>query len=278
MQVEEYVDAVYQIIRTHDREDGVKASSLGQLIRRALPSEPWTVFGFRSLKEVLAPLEQRGLIRMEGRGGALAIWLAGKDEKQITSAAVTKKYSPLKQEAWLAFAVPRPPGKRFLRRSDGTIRMGLSEIPHPADRWVEIEQICDDKQKAWARAFANGLGAKFQSTLGALDDPSWFTHFGRALREIDREQGHQWNVTRTEKVSACVNDWCEKHKIDTSLVFEQRSRRVPSSAIKMEGVVKPTKEGATRDLLLAALSRMTTHELAQLQIPAHYLLNELGLK
>jgi hypothetical protein len=278
MQVDEYVDAVYQIIKTHERADGIKASALGQLIRRALPSEPWSAYGFHSLKDVLAPLEQRGLIRMDGRGGTLAIWLTAKESEQIPLASATKKYSPLKKDAWLAFAVPRPPGKRYMHRTSGVIRMGLSEIPHPADRWVEIEQISDDKQKIWAKAFATGLGGKFQNAVGALDDPSWFTQFGRALREIDGDKGHQWNVTRTEKVSACVADWCEKHKIETSLVFEQRTHRVTLVAAPTEANTKPIHQGTAREALLAALSRMTTHELSQLAIPAHYLLQELGMK
>jgi hypothetical protein len=223
-------------------------------------------------------LEQRGLIRLDGSGGTLAVWLTKKEDQQIPLASATKKYSPLKQDAWLAFAVPRPPGKRYMNRTNGTIRMGLSEIPHPADRWVEIEQISDDKQKTWARAFANGLGEKFQDALGALDDPSWYTQFGKALREIDHDKGHQWNVTRTEKVSACVNDWCEKHKIETSLVFEQRTRRVTSLASQSETGARPGHQGNARDVLLAALSRMTTHELSQLPIPAHYLFQELGVK
>jgi hypothetical protein len=278
MQVDEYVDVVYQIIKTHERADGVKASALGQLIRRALPSEPWTVYGFHSLKDVLAPLEQRGLIRMDGRGGTLAIWLTEKEDQQVPLASATRKYSPLKKEIWLAFAVPRPPGKRYMHRTHGLIRMGLSESPHPADRWVEIEQIADDKQKTWAKAFATALGGKFLSATGALEDPSWFTQFGKALREIDRDKGHQWNVTRTEKVSACVADWCEKHKIDTSLVFEQRAPRVASVATEIEANTKPGNQGTAREVLLGALSRMPTHELSQLPIPPHYILAEVGVK
>jgi hypothetical protein len=275
VQIAEYVDAVYQIIRTYERPEGIKASALGQLIRRALPSEPWTNYGFHSLKDVLAPLQQSGLIRLDARDGALAIWLDSKNERPNRLASPTTKYNPLKKEVWLAFAVARPQGRRFMHRTLGTIRMGLSESPHPADGWVEIEQISDEKQKSWAKAFVNSQGGKFLSAGAALDDPAWFTVFGKALREIDRDIGHQWNVTRTEKVSACVNDWCEKHKIDLSLVFAQRVPRAGTVPQTLQS--KSTNDATTRDVLLAALSRMTTHELSQLAIPAHYLLQELGL-
>jgi hypothetical protein len=280
MQPTEFVDAVFQIIKTHEQADGLKASKLGQLVRRAFPNEPRKSFGFQTLKDVLAPLEQRGLIRTgEDRDRALAVWLTGETQSPIAVVAPTKKYNPLKSEIWLAFISSKPLGKRYMHRTDGTVRMGLVESPHPADQWVEISQIGAEDQKEWAKRFATTNATdEAQGLIAALDGANWFVEFVKSLRVLDANLARDWNRTRTEKVSACVAKWCEQHKIELSTVFAQRPQREPFSATMAttEGSSRLSPTRDARAMLLAALSRMSTHELSQLQIPAHYLLREVG--
>lgn len=280
MQPTEYVDAVFQIIKTHEQPDGLKASKLGQLIRRAFPNEPRKSFGFQTLKDVLTPLEQRGLIRTgEDRDRAFAVWTTGETQSPIAVVAPTKKYNPLKSEIWLAFVSSKPLGKRYMHRTDKTVRMGLVESPHPADQWVEIAQIGEEEQKSWARKFATTSStADPQRLIAALEGPNWFVEFVKALRVVEPNLAREWNKTRTEKVSACVAKWCEQHKIELSTVFAQRPLREPSvGAIgTLEGSLRQGSTRDARELIMAALSRMSAHELSQLQIPAHYLLREMG--
>jgi hypothetical protein len=277
MQVNDYLDAVLQVIRTNQRPEGLKAATLGQLIIRAVPNERWKSLGFPTLKSVLLQLQNRGSVRLNPDSqGALAVWyLETPPATPPTLQAPgpgTQRYNPLRKDFWLSFASAQPLGRRFANRTDGTVRMGLEERPAPADQWTEITPVPDAEQKAWARQFLSDQSLGENHHLqSALEHPNWFTEFPRALRTIDTALSFNWNRMRSERISAAVRRWCEEHKIDPELAFEQHGRgKRPESPVTVQN-------DTPRSLILGAIQRMTTDELLQLAIPAKYLIRELGL-
>ncbi len=279
MNVSDYLDSVLQIVRTNERPSGLKASTLGLLIIRSLPGERWTKFGFPTLKSLLQQLEQRGVVRLgDDAQGAFAVWPAsalkpGPLPTPMPTPPPSQKYNPLRRDFWLAFAAASTLGRRFASRTTGAVRMGLAERPHPADQWIEITPISDEVQKGWAKQFLVEKGRQEPHLLAALDAPTWFVQFVQALRHCDPELTWQWNRTRSEKVSGVVRRWLEEHKLEPEIAFVQQPQ--PSY---LRSIARTSKdETRARDAVLGALSRMTTDELAELPIPAKYLLKELGL-
>jgi hypothetical protein len=273
MLTNEYVDAVFQIISSNERPHGLKASTLGQLIRRGLPNESWSTFGFRSLKSLLLHLEQQSLIRTgDDDTGAFAVWVS--KTTSVATPPQTQKYSPLRKDVWLAFVASQPHGKRFVDRTSGTVRMGLQDSPHPAEQWTEIVPIPETEQKDWARHFVATHCASQTKLLSTLTGPTWFTQFANELRASSPELSRLWNRVRSEKVSSHVKSWCEKHKIEPEIAFAQRADVTPQAAHSgpIAGSIEPR-----RAILLAAISKMSTDELVQLSIPARYLLREMGI-
>jgi len=281
MQTAEYLETVLQIIRANQRIPGLKASTLGQLIMRRLPNERWTQFGFPTLKSLLLQLQQRGAIKLDlDAQKTLAVWVS--DQPPPTTPAneappPSQKFNPLKPDFWRAFAISWPTGRRFANRVTGSVRMGLTEDPHPADQWTEITPISEADQKDWARQFLVDSQRNDLALHRALDQTAWFVEFPRALRTTDRLLAFAWNRTRSEKVSAAVQNWCLEKKFDLQLAFEQPAARAPKASSAQAAHALGDAPDKARAIVLAALSRMSTDELVEIPIPAKYLLQELGL-
>lgn len=274
MELAEYLDSVLQIIRSNGfKLEGFKASTLGALIRRALPDDDWRDHGFPTLKSLLQHIEQNSSAITTGNdsSGAFAVWIKTRPPEAI-STALARKYSPLKKEIWLAFVSAQPLGKRFIHRTSGTVRMGLRESPHPAEQWVEIVPVSDNEQRRWAESFIESNCADSALKI-SLDSPHWFSLFASALRNLDPGLARNWNRSRSERISKHVTACFEKHKLDPAIAFVQANSTVSEPPVADK---KGTDERA-RVVLLAAIARMSTNELAQLPIPARYLLREVGL-
>jgi hypothetical protein len=264
----QFLDSVVQVIRANGGERGIKGSTLGQLIRRALPDQHWQACGFPTLKALLQELVKQQQVRIGNDDqGAFAVWLLA---KPADLSPQRQRYNPLRQDVWNAFAISYPSGRRFMHRTSGAVRMGQVERPTPADQWAEFEAIGDEEQRKWAREFVAELegGNQFTEAVNAED---WFRRFPRELRlSAIPDVGRKWNRVRTERVSAHVRNWCEENKIDPELAFQQQASadlafRPASASVPRE----------TRTVVLAALARMTTDELLQIPIPAKYLLEEV---
>jgi hypothetical protein len=273
MQLDEYDDAVFQVIKSNSKIEGLKAGTLGNLLRRAFPDDNWKTFGHPTFKSFLQRLEIKGLIRTGAdESGAFAVWLGEQPQKIPVQ---TQKYNPLKNEVWLAFVGPRPNGRRFINRDSGMVRMGLRESPHPADQWAEINPITESEQKKWATEFVSKHCVSSPSVAQTLTQNDWSLKFAAELRAENADLAKQWNRKRSEKVSSLAAAWSDTHKIDRNLIFRQQSTAV---ARPVHVTSRLGSDAQARSVLMAALSQMSTDELLHLPIPARYLMKELGIE
>jgi hypothetical protein len=268
---DEYLQAVSQLIRSSDRAAaagaGLKASTLGNLILRALPDH-WTRHGYPVLKELLLDLKNRGAITIgSDEQKMLAVWVA----ESCQDAPAPEPPAPfmrLKREIWAAFVKPTPPGLRFLQRSTGAVLMGQARQPLDHGGWVPIPMLSEETQKGWARE----LLAQFRldTVRDALDDPMWYLRLPEALRQVRPDALIQWNRIRSTKVAAAVAIWCKSNNIAPDLVVDDpRQRSTPTLRVS-----RAPRDRDVRQQVLNALAQMSTDELLNLSIPAKYLLSQ----
>jgi hypothetical protein len=268
---EEYLHAVSQLIRSSDRAapagTGLKASTLGNLILRALPDH-WTRHGYPVLKELLIDLKNRGAITMAlDAQKMLAVWVS-ESCQEVPAPEAPARFLRLKREIWAAFVKPTPPGLRFLQRTTGAVLMGQTRPPPDHGAWVPIPVLSEETQKGWARE----LLAQFQldTVRDALGDALWYLRLPEALRQVRPDALVQWNRIRSTKVAAAAAIWCKANNIAPELVVDdphQRTTQTPR-------VSRAPRERDVRQQVLNALTQMSTEELLNLPIPARYLLNQ----
>jgi hypothetical protein len=273
---EEYIHAVSHLIRSSDRAAptgaGLKASTLGNLILRALPDH-WTRHGYPTLKEMLLDLRDRELITVgTDSQKMLAVWIT--ESFQVPAPEPPAQLQRLKREIWAAFVKPTPPGLRFLQRTTGAVLMGQVRPPLDHGGWVPIPVLSEETQKGWAKEL---LGqSHIDGVRGALDEPMWYLRLPEMLRRFRPEALPQWNRIRSTKVAAAVAIWCKANNIPIELVADDGARQRPTSLTPgaSRGPPRTTGDRDVRQQVLSALALMSTEELLNLSIPAKYLLSQ----
>jgi hypothetical protein len=266
---DEYISSAFQVIKNNERAAaGISAAQVGTLLVRSL-NVHWTAFGYPALKWVLQELEAKKLVRLgPNPKGAFTVWLA-EEAPTITTPTTTRPF--LRKEVWNAFVSPRPLGRRFMERSQGIIRMGIDEAPTPPELWAEIKRVGDDLQKTWLREYLESRGLGENGNLReALGDPVWFYKVPLALRALNPDFVKDWNWRRSERVTQHVQSWCDAEGVPRSLTMATPDAPTTPVVATLPAAVAPTT--AHRELVLAALARMSTDELLALPIPAKYLL------
>lgn len=265
---DEYLDAVFEIIKTNQVSDrGLKASTLGNLILTSL-GQSWRDFEFPTLKSLLEILSQRSQIRLAADAqNALAVWVAA------SSAPIQRRVGPpsVRKKVWIAFVSANPRGRRFVSRADGSVRMGLTEPPGPAEQWVEVVPIPEDTQKAWVREFLQESGVQLDGALDtALAQTTWYLDVVAYLQKVAPELASKWQRRRSERVADHVNSWSHSNQLDSEFAFDSSGGRRRTSE-QMGSATQTVAEWQARELVLRALAKMSTQELLEIPIPGKYL-------
>jgi hypothetical protein len=274
----QFLAAVLDVIRLNypsGSPDGLSAARIGLLVRHAFPKLEWISLGFPKLKDVLAELETQGLIRTgANRKGAFSVWLAS--EPQVPYAepkpTIRGSHSPmLRREVWYAFISSSPPGRRFLERKSGSIRMAVANEPVEAGDWVEIQPIAQDTQRSWARDFLSSQNLPDEAEAEAsISDAEWFRSLADFLTRKHPELLASWNRLRTQNTVSQVRQWCEEHSVPFELVTELPRWQQLNSRV---GTIADAND--LRRALLHAIQQMPTSELLELPIKAKHLVQAL---
>ncbi|MEQ8482975.1 MAG: hypothetical protein RIB46_01295 [Pseudomonadales bacterium] len=176
--------------------------------------------------------------------------------------AVPRSKRSLKRPYWIAFVLETPPGKRFIHRPSGTVRLAEPERPAPSAEWVEVEPISQETQREWALEFVRTHSpAELAAVENVLQDEEWYVKVPEVLNQ---DQKREFNRHRSGHVAKYVESWCRNNGIDSSVAFEQ-----PQQTFAPSATVRRADE-QLRDQVLRALAKMPTHELLEIPIPMKY--------
>lgn len=283
MEQSEYLEEVVRIVRTnlHPGKQWITAAALGTYLRNAHPTVSWKDFGYRNLAEFLndtSPISTLKVVLTDK--GALAVTLD--NHSAVVATHHVETYNPLRKAVWEAFALPAPPGKRFMNRLNGSVRIGLEAAPSPADEWVELEKIGLAEQKRWGVEFVEErlLESPFagQATQ-LLESSAWHPHqFGLELEALHEGWMRQWNRYRTSCVSRYVKNWLLAQNLPIEWAF-QTKLTTADSFVADRGVPHSDHQGSaeeTKKLILSALSLMSAEQLLEIPIPSRFILSALS--
>lgn len=281
MNYTEFLDLVVQLIIKNTKPGSglITAAELGGLLRQAAPDVGWKQFGKRTLLEVLQDLNASGRVELtETDKGALAARSTGKTV--VGDALPIETFNPLRKAIWEAFVLVAPAGRRFIHRTNSSIRAGLDVAPTPADEWIEITPISSTIQKQWAGEFlATQSEERFLEARQQLDSSVWHAQqFGNALRLEDVSASRAWNRYRSSRVSAEVQRWLTEKSLPIEWAFQQHasallagvaeSRELPSTLA--------SSQEETKRIILAALAELPIERLLEIPIPAGILMTALS--
>jgi hypothetical protein len=263
MDASEYVDVVLQTIHANLRpqEGLITAARLGYVLRRDHPEVSWQRFGYPSLKSFLEYLQTQALVTIcHTEKEALAV----APTEQVPAATAPRLNRSLRRPFWIAFVLETPPGRRFIHRPSGTVRMAESEEPSPPSEWVEVEPIPQETQREWALEFVRThCPNELAAVESIIQEEDWYLKVPEVL---DQEQKRQLNRHRSGHVASYVESWCRRNGIDPSFAFEQPQQKHAAP------MAVPRTGEPIRDQVLRALAKMPTHELLELPIPLKYVL------
>ncbi|WP_339496104.1 MULTISPECIES: OST-HTH/LOTUS domain-containing protein [Pseudomonas] len=282
MDLSEYLNEVVRIVGSNLQPTSrwVTAAALGTLLRKAYPNVSWKEFGYKSLFELLNdPLLATSLKIIKTDKSALAVTLTDVQALSVTQHVET--YNPLRKIIWEAFTLPSPPGRRFMNRMNGSVRIGLDTAPAPADDWVEIEKIGLYEQKRWAESFVDewtGEPAVTDAVKAMVASPSWHPHqFGHEMNRISDGLMRQWNRYRTSRVSGFVKQWLSEQNLPIEWAFQTKSGLVVGSPeLSMESTDIQHSPEETKKLILSALSLMPVEQLLDIPIPSRFIIAALS--
>lgn len=292
MQLTEYLDTSLRIIQSileSDTENKVTAARAAYQIQQAIPSITWKSFGFSSFKAFIQLLEKSGKLKVGPDGKqALSIWATEKQADLSLQDLVSvsyKRFSRLKNQTWIAFVSKKMHGTHYLNKVNGKVSLAAREAPTPIAEWVEILPIEGEVQKEWAKEFLIKREIRNKDIEASLASETWYLEFPQTLKSLDYDLVREWNRLRSEKVSKVALDWCKENSVNTEMVFFGEASEKPKSKIpyKWIDLRHGTPEfadignlNAQREVMLAALKRMSTSELLELSIPAKYIFAILG--
>ncbi|KKA06221.1 hypothetical protein VP02_18905 [Pseudomonas ogarae] len=212
--------------------------------------------------------------------GALAVALTD-DEGALSSTQHVETYNPLRKIIWEVFTLPSPPGRRFMNRLNGSVRIGLDAAPSPADEWVEVEKIGLAEQKRWAESFVDERADEpgfVDVVKGMIASPSWHPHqFGHELDRMSDGLMRQWNRYRTSRVSGFVKQWLSEQNLPIEWAFQTKSAFAAGAPeLGMESGEAQSSPEETKKLILAALSLMSVEQLLDIPIPSRFILAALS--
>lgn len=276
----------------------ITAAKIGLLLRREFDGPAWKDAGYASLKKFLVEMEQDGLLQVgESEHGALAAAVtsevpatklgtatknegasAGKFEKAASLDEQTAIHRPLRSMFWQAFAISSPPGRRFLNKATGEVRMGQKGVPESEVEWVEIEPISTDTQREWAREFLASKNLNSAEPFGdAVASDDWYRAVPSALRSHSPELASEWNRMRSANIARVAYRWAKNNNINPNSIFiaTDAKQRLIKTQLPIADLSN-LKEDQIKKFVLQAMSQAPIDWLLEIPIPTKYLLRALS--
>lgn len=274
-----YLAAVLKVIRENFRPDdpvtgSMTAAAAAGLVRHSLGID-WSVFGFAKFKDLLGALIRQGAISAgENSKHAYAIWLTPNPNShpQVPAVSSTEGHSfplirRLRKNVWFAFVADYLAGRRFFHRRSGEVRVGLEHTP--GEEWLEITPLNQSEEKVAASQFLDRLELSDDAELKAsIANDRWYVDFPKALANRDPRFASEWKARRSQRIVSLVEKWCEANGVDSHLVYEPATLQ----SVPISPGCSPLQ---LRNVLLAAISRMSTDQLLDIRIPARFVIAEL---
>jgi hypothetical protein len=273
MDSDQYLSEVLRIIRENfrpnDQTGSMTVATAAYVVKHTLKADH-TEFGFAKFKNVLASLEQRGAIKTGANSKrAFAIWLADGNVQSQVDDVSPKRLRPLKKQVWFAFVSSDIAGRRFLRKSDGEVAIGVDGPPVDGGEWAEIQPIDTNAERDLARAFLTERSIADPAAKQSIESDRWYSDFPKLISESHPAAASDWKRQRSIRVIKSVEQWCDANGVDRGVVFEATpSVRTRVFANQFQ------KDQELRRHLLTVIERMSTDEMLSLQLPAKYLIAE----
>lgn len=263
MEKEEYLLKVRDTLVSHkDSSNVMTAARAGFIVREHVGS--FEDFGYSRFKQVLEELQTRkclSLFLTEKNALALSFDLDSSTSLKPSNHLAESEENPpyLAPSIWRAFVHVEPPGKRLLNPHTGEVLYEWTGVLH-GSTWKEIKvfDVATDQQLARDFVEKNQLDIE-------IDFTDWPKNFTKAL-SADRDSFKIWNALRSKAVQEHVKRWAHENGVDYQLLLAGSKRN-----FGMAGHLSPGLSNR-RELLLAALGRMSEEELLEVKIKARYLL------
>lgn len=296
MDREDYLSTVASLIAAHfvpdDLSGSMTAAKVGSIVATFAPakSDP-TTFGFEKLTDALSKLHESGAIHVGYNSkGVLAVWTTqqAKQWKELHGTSSSDKPQPqspvsrmpathpssrLEKAVWLAVVGEYPPGRRFINRDSGEVKMGCVDSPGSSDEWVEIVPLSPIRQKEFASAFLEAEGiAKSDALFSTLESSMWFRELQESLRARNSLLLYKWNLLRTERAIEHVMQWAKTHEFPLAMLFRSHPTSRKQSFVGNQEAGVPTE---LKRALLAAIESMGVRNMLELWLPARTLVRHL---
>ena len=175
-------------------------------------------------------------------------------------------FKRVKPAIWYAFISHEPALRRLIHRQNGAVWLLPDEPPGGLQLWAEVDVISQDEQRRWAREVAGKLGLGADPEINqAIAAQNWYREFPDRLKLKHPNGASDWNRLRSQRVQIHIEGWCDRSKVGPAMLFEEY--RTSQGA-----AVRPRSAVTLRETLVAALGRMTTHELLTLTIPVKHVI------
>jgi len=261
-----FLEEVFTTIKTQFRADdisgGMTAAQVGLVLRQQ--GIDFESNGYPKLRSLLEDISQHFDLSLdENSKGLLSVWIGPPPTFRLPQGRKAQlegelsEPQRLKNVVWHAFVAEKPDGKRFINRQTGQIRINESETPSPASDWVEIPVIESDEERKQAREFLEKFDVEIHPEINeALTADNWFLELPRV---INRDLGIRWKRQRTRNVVKRAKAWQSENKIPKHFIFD--TAKPPTS------ITGQHNKSELRDLVLHAISQLSTDELLNLSIP-----------
>ena len=259
--------------------DGVDVAFLGNVLRR--DGRDWTAHGFERLSAALAHLQaegavdvsrnDKGALKVAARQIGAAVGAAPVPASIPSTPAAPGRFRPLRSPVWFAFASAIPQGhQRRINRRTGMVWSDGQQPPGSELDWVPVVPVPEEEQRRWAEEFllrpdVAGDKADFNEVLQSAD---WYRRFPLELEKRGPVLLRAWSHLRSSRIIDHAVAWATKNNVDERVLFA-----APRSIIGRVGAqVGASTRPDLREALLAAITKMGTHELLDLPIPPRYVL------
>ena len=272
--VEDYLNEVLRLIRENfystDPTGGMPAAVAAYLVQRSLGYDQ-SRYGFFKFKEVLARLEERGLLKTGFNSkNAFSIWLTGRpgqSVRQVIPPVPAQRFRRLRKEIWFAFVSVTHGGRRFFNRNTGEVRTDAQGWLDKDPNWVEIVPFDPATERRQALEFLKENNIDSADYTGSINSDHWYTEFPKALSARSLALSASWKRYRSQSIIEVVKGWGQKHGIDEQLLFDDF--RSQQSVAGPQGA--PRERNQLKKLLLTVLERMSADELMKLNLPVSHL-------